>query len=134
MLQNSMCVSKPKIVILHLCNRFWATFLKCALLCCNLQFEDYRPLLLYCKIVNLEKNYVKISHFLENLVDYNRQLYVLLFSISVRIDFWGWKIPISAAFYPFFGHFRSEGPSVLLLELAERSNDGPKDRKWPKNG
>ena len=64
----------------------------------------------------------------------NRQLYVLLFSISVRIDFWGWKIPISAAFYPFFGHFRSEGPSVLLLELAERSNDGPKDRKWPKNG
>ena len=135
MLQNSMCVSKPKIVILHLCNRFWATFLKCALLCCNLQFEDYRPLLLYCKIVNLEKKLRKNFSFFRKFSRlYNRQLYVLLFSISVRIDFWGWKIPISAAFYPFFGHFRSEGPSVLLLELAERSNDGPKDRKWPKNG
>ena len=41
---------------------------------------------------------------------------------------------ISAKFCPFFGHFRSKGPSVLLLERSERSNDGPEDRKCPKNG
>ena len=76
MLQNSMCVSKPKIVILHLCNRFWATFLKCALLCCNLQFEDYRPLLLYCKIVNLEKKLRKNFSFFRKFSRlYIRQLY-----------------------------------------------------------
>ena len=65
---------------------------------------------------------------------YNRQLYVLLFSISVQIDFWGWKIPISAAFYLFFGHFRSKGPSVLLLELAREVMKGPRTRNDRKMG
>ena len=50
------------------------------------------------------------------------------------IHFWGWKIPISAAFYPFFGHFRSKGPISITSRACERSNDGPEDRKCPKNG
>ena len=44
------------------------------------------------------------------------------------------KKPISAAFYPFFGHFRSKGPSVLLLELAREVMMGPRSGNAQKTG
>ena len=41
---------------------------------------------------------------------------------------------ISAKFCPFFGHFRSEGPSVLLLELAREVMMGPRTGNAQKTG
>ena len=41
---------------------------------------------------------------------------------------------ISAKFCPFFGHFRSEGPSVLLLELAREVMMGPRTGNAQKLG
>ena len=77
--------------------------------------------LLYCKnnstfylILRLPKTgLITYLHLLDILMGLrNRHLCVLLFLILVRIDFWGWKVPISTAFYPFFGHFQSKGPSA----------------------
>ena len=41
---------------------------------------------------------------------------------------------ISAKFCPFFGHFRSKGPSVLLLELAREVMMGPRTGNAQKTG
>ena len=41
---------------------------------------------------------------------------------------------ISAKFCPFFGHFRSKGPSVLLLELAREVMMGPRTGNAQKMG
>ena len=41
---------------------------------------------------------------------------------------------ISAKFCPFFRHFRSEGPSVLLLELAREVMMGPRTGNAQKTG
>ena len=41
---------------------------------------------------------------------------------------------ISAKFCPFFGHFRSKGPSLLLLELAREVMMGPRTGNAQKTG
>ena len=39
----------------------------------------------------------------------------------------------SAKFCPFFRVFRVQGPISITSRACERSNDGPEDRKCPKN-
>ena len=52
-------------------------------------------------------------------------MFILLFLVCVSFDSWGWKIYISAVFCPFFGHFRSSGPSLLLSQAREVILMGP---------
>ena len=40
----------------------------------------------------------------------------------------------SAKFCPFFRVFRVQGPITIASRACERSNDGPEDPKYPKNG
>ena len=57
---------------------------------------------------------------------------VLLLSICVRINFWGWKIPISALVLPVFWAFPVLGPIITSLASSRSNTDGPFGPEMPK--